>query len=117
LGKSTFPRFAKYTADLYAEAIYDWTRMLYSMGVMQRRWDDFIGFFTGKSRAQKKVGKLQEKLGKLQRKVELFSTELEKYKSIELFDKLEDHGDPFPLLASMEPDAVGPITRHPRPRS
>eukprot|EP01041_Mallomonas_annulata_P011337 gene11337-23726_t len=104
LGTSLIPRFAKYTADLYPEGIYDWIRMLYGIGAMQRKWDDFIGIFTGNTRASKKVAVLQKKINKLENKVVLFGDELEKYKAFELFDKLEDHGDPFPLLSSLEPD-------------
>eukprot|EP00607_Mallomonas_marina_P007042 CAMPEP_0182436618 /NCGR_PEP_ID=MMETSP1167-20130531/82501_1 /TAXON_ID=2988 /ORGANISM="Mallomonas Sp, Strain CCMP3275" /LENGTH=301 /DNA_ID=CAMNT_0024628961 /DNA_START=58 /DNA_END=963 /DNA_ORIENTATION=- len=103
-GRNPIPRFAKYTADLYPEAIYDWTRMLYNIGVMQRRWHDFISIFTGKSRARKKVEILQSKLSKTENKLLLFSNELERYKAFELYDKLEDQGDPFPLLAALEPD-------------
>lgn len=42
----------------------------------------------------------------LENKVVLFASALEVYKADEIFDQLEDNGDPFPLLAAMEPDEV-----------
>ena len=98
------PQFAKYTADLYPEAIYDWMKMLYGISSFQRYWDDFFGIFSGNSRAAKKVNSLKQKLAKLENKASIFGKELEKYKSFELYDSLEDNGDPFPLLATLEPD-------------
>ena len=80
--------------------------MLYTIGLIQRKWHDFIGFFTGKSRKNKTITILKEKLGKQEKKVIVYSKELEKYKAFELYDQLQDSGDPFPLLASLEPDSV-----------
>ena len=36
----------------------------------------------------------------------MYAEALEKYKEDELFDSLEDNGDPYPLLAILEPDQV-----------
>lgn len=104
IGKNFMPSLVKFTADLYPEAIYDWLRMLHFMSSTHRYWDDFWGFFTGKSRLSKKNELLKIKIGQLENKTALYGEELEKYKSIELFDKLKNHGDPYPLLATMEPD-------------
>ena len=101
------PRIARYNADLYPEAIYDWVRMLAQISTMQRNWDDFKSIFgRGKSRSEKKVEKLKRKVESLESKVVLFSSALEVYKADEIFEQLTDNGDPFPLLAAMEPDEV-----------
>lgn len=78
--------------------------MLSSISLAQRSWDDFKSIFTGKSRAKKYAERLKQKVDKLERKQKLFATEIEKYKAYEIFDDLDDYGDPFPLLASLEPD-------------
>jgi len=95
---------SRWTADLRPDAIYDWMRMLSGISLAQRSWDDFKSIFTGKSRAKMHANRLQQKYGKLEQKYKLTAAELEKYKAYEIFDKLEDYGDPFPLLASLEPD-------------
>jgi hypothetical protein len=79
-------------------------RMLSGLSLAQRSWDNFKSVFTGKSRAQIYVEKMRGKMEKLERRSTLFATELEKYKAFEIFDALEDYGDPFPLLAALEPD-------------
>ena len=99
------PRVARFTADLYPEAIYDWVRLLAQVSSWQRRWADFKGIFTGQTRSAMKVVSLQKKVGELEKKVDLFGRSLEKYKADELFDSLADHGDPFPLLNELPPDA------------
>ena len=35
----------------------------------------------------------------------MFGKSLERYKADELFDSLADHGDPFPVMSALEPDA------------
>ena len=102
LGKNELPRVARFNADLYPEAIYDWVQMLSKISGMQRWFDDLKGFFTGKSRVAIKYQKLQEKYRKQERAIEIYSEALEKYKADELFDSLTDHGDPFKLLANIE---------------
>ena len=106
LGRNPNPRIAKFTASLYPEAIYDWIRMLAFISSWQRLWTDITGIFTGNTLAVRRVKYLNNKLIKLENKVQVFGEELEKYKSFELYDMLEDHGDPFPLLNTMNPDAV-----------
>ena len=101
-GKNEYPRIARFNADLYPEAIYDWLQMLSKISGMQRWFDDLKGFFTGKSRIAMKYQKLQDKYHKQERTIELYSEALEKYKADELFDSLTDHGDPFKLLANIE---------------
>ena len=104
-GKSKFNRIAKFTSDLHIEAIYDWIKTLAGISYVQRLWFDFKGFFSGRTRAAVKASKLKERLDKAEYKMNIFAKELEKYKTIEIFDQLKDNGDPFPLLAAMEPDA------------
>ena len=103
-GSNQTPRIVRYNADLYPEALYDWIRMLSFISWAQRSWDDFVGIFNGKSRSVSRSKKLQEQVNKLENKVEVFGQELEKYKADELFDKLSDNGDPFPILNKLEPD-------------
>ena len=46
------------------------------------------------------------KVQALEKDVDLYATALAAYKADELFDQLADNGDPFPLLAALEPDEV-----------
>lgn len=104
LGKPLYPQLVYYVADLYPEAIYDWILFLSSISSARRRWDDFVGIFTGQHRVNRKLQSLQKRVSEAERKAALFGNELEKYKANELFDSLEDHGDVFPLLHELEPD-------------
>ena len=49
------------------------------------------------------------KVQELEKDVDLYATALAVYKADELFDQLADNGDPFPLLAALEPDEVPPF--------
>lgn len=98
------PRFVRFNADMYPEAIYDWVVMLSFTSSMQRKWDNFKGLFSGTSTTQVQLQSMQKRISELDRKVKLFGTELEKYKAIEIFDSLDNHGDPFPILSSLDPD-------------
>lgn len=104
--KNSFPNLVKYTADMYAEAIYDWAQMLRVISNWHRRWDSVVGFFTGNGWQQRKFDAMQRKLELAERKATLFGSELERYKADELFDQLEMHADPFVLLNKLTPDAV-----------
>ena len=109
LGKTRHPSLVRYTADLYPEAIYDWILMLNGMSWFKRKWTDWTSIFTGKYSKNRDLQKwltMKKQLETLERKVKLFSNELEKYKALELFDSLDDFGDPFPLLHSLPPDEV-----------
>ena len=99
-------RIVRYIADLYPEAVYDWVNMLCFMSSLNRKWDDFIGFFTGRTRVKRQLERNKARVEAAERKAELFSQELERYKANEVFDALEDSGDPFSLLHSLEPDEV-----------
>jgi hypothetical protein len=103
---SKYPSFVTYDADLYPEAIYDWVLMLSWISYGKRKWNDFTSLFSGKSHGERKLATLKQQVETLNRKVQLFGNELEKYKAIELFDSLENYGDPFPLLHQLEPDQV-----------
>ena len=106
LGKSKYPRVVKYTADLYPEAIYDWLLFLHSVGSISRKWNNIWGRLFGKSSDSKRIRELRSMNDALVKKVELFSAELQKYKAIELFDSLDDYGDPFPILHEETPEDV-----------
>ncbi len=106
IGRPLYPQLVYYVADLYPEAIYDWILFLLSISSARRRWDDFVGMFTGKHRVNRKLDSLQKRVSEAERKAALFGNELEKYKANELFDSLEDNGDVFPLLHDLEPDEV-----------
>lgn len=105
-GSEPNPRVVKYVADLYPEALYDWVNMLASLSSWHRRWDDFKGFFTGRTRSAVQLNSMKARVSEAERKALLFGKELEKYKANEIFGELEDHGDPFPLLNTLEPDEV-----------
>lgn len=111
----TFPantknRIVRYNADIYPEALYDWITMLSTLSNLQRRWRDaklaLSSLLTGKPIQSSSENILQEKVKSLEKKVDQYAEMLEKFKADELFDSLEDNGDPYPLLASLEPDEV-----------
>lgn len=106
LARSPFKQIVKWTAELRPEAIYDWMRMLSYFSFLHRSWDNLMDIFRGpgNTRAELKARKLQRKIDALEYNMTIYTSELEKYKAIEIFDSLEDYGDPFPLLASLEPD-------------
>ena len=66
----------------------------------------YTNLFTGKSRNSNRYNQLQSKINILEKKVDIFSTELEKYKANEWFDSLQDYGDIYPDLNQLEPDEV-----------
>jgi thiol-disulfide isomerase/thioredoxin len=105
-GKPRYPQMVQYVADLYPEAIYEWILFLSSVSTAKRRWSDFFGIFTGKSRTKRKLELLEKRVRDAERKADLFGKELERYKAYELFDSLEDHGDIFPLLHDLNPDEI-----------
>jgi thiol-disulfide isomerase/thioredoxin len=106
-GKSKFERIVHYRADLHPEAIYDWINMLKMISFIQRKWDDFLSIFNpSKSRTLRKIKTLENSISVLTATSEKYKSELESYKADELFDSLEDKGDPFPLLSSIPPDEV-----------
>lgn len=101
-GKNTMPRVARYNGDLYPEAVYDWVTMISKISWFQRTLADIKGIFTGRTRDREKLDNLLPRYNALEHKVQLFADELEKYKADELFDTLENHGDPFILLSQIE---------------
>ena len=106
-GPSPMPRVARFNSDvIYPEALYDWISFLSFVSTLQRRWDTFFSFLQGKSQISKRLNNMQDQLDDIARKYSVVSKELEKYKALDLFDTLDNHGDPFPLLHSLEPDAV-----------
>ena len=105
-GTNKHPNLVRYNADLYPEALLDWIKMLNFMSHAKRRWSDFIGIFTGNSRTERRMKNLEQRLLISEKRSYVFGKELEKYKAIEIFDKMKDHGDPFPLLHDLDPDDV-----------
>jgi len=103
-GKAKIPQVARYVADLYPDAIFEWIKTLNAICSWKRRRYVFFGFFTGQNRYVKKIANMKRRLENEQRRSQLFGQELEKYKALELYDTLEDMGDPFPLLNELEPD-------------
>ena len=103
-GKSSLERMARFTADLYPEAIYDWVRMLIGISNSQRKWDDFTSIFTGNGRFLRKINHLQKELQNSRSKTDSYLEELQRYKAREVFDNIPDNGDSFELLSSIEPD-------------
>ena len=106
LGRVKNKRLVRYEADLLPTAINDWLSTMASLSSFHRTWDDFVSFFTGKSRASRKLQQLKDRLLVVEKKASLSKKELERYKANEIFDELDDHGDPFVLLHSLPPDEV-----------
>lgn len=104
--KDVRDRISQFNADIYPEALYEWINMLYMIGSIHRKWDDFKGFFTGNSRLSLENTKLQNQIQSMQTKLQSYTKDLEKYKADELFDSLSDLGDPYPLLHELQPDKV-----------
>jgi thiol-disulfide isomerase/thioredoxin len=105
--RSPTPRMVEFVADMYPDAIYDWIRVLSNVSWLQRKADNLWRLLVGTSRAESQVAKLKHELAKLQEKEKHYNIELEKQRTIELFERLQDRGDPFPLLHALEPDKVG----------
>ena len=98
-------RVARFNADLYPEAIFEWVKMLSSVSSWQRKWADVTGIFTGRSHHTSRLEALARENAALQRKVSIFGTELEKHRADKLFDSVLDSGDPFPQLHLLTPAA------------
>ena len=95
-------RVARFNADLYPEAIYEWIKMLSTASSWQRRYSDFVGLFSGRSHMSSRLEVLARENAGLQEKVDLYGVELEKLKADNLFDSLLDSGDPFPSLSKID---------------
>jgi hypothetical protein len=76
-----YPRFIRYTAILYPNALPDWIRILYSVSKIRRKLNDLRSFFFGNSRIEKKIRIMQLKVNVLERKDDLFSTALREYRT------------------------------------
>lgn len=107
--KNPHPNVVRYTADLYPEALLDWIQMLSFISKVKRRWSDFVGVFTGSTRMQTRMRNLERRLLLSEKRSYTFGKELEKYKALEIFNEMEDYGDPFPLLSEMDPDDVSTL--------
>lgn len=99
------PRVATFSSALYAEAVYDWVRLLSFVSGLQRRWAAVKNVFTGGSSQPRRIDALRSQVQAADKKVRLYEREIEKHRAGELFDSLPDRGDPFPLMAALEPDA------------
>lgn len=87
IGRNPEPRLVRFTADMYPEAILDWISMLTQVSHFNRKWDDLVGIFTGKTRHQKKLQVVKLQVNVLQDKVVSLSSEVGKYKAFEIFDR------------------------------
>ena len=111
LSPATKNRIVRYKADIYPEALYDWVSMLSWISYAQRRWVEvkstLLSLILGRPLESNGANEmLQNKVNNLEKTVDAYAEALEKYKADELFDSLEDNGDPYPLLAILEPDQV-----------
>lgn len=112
-------RIARFNADLYPDALYEWIKMLTGVSSLQRKWADLSGVLTGKSHLSGRLDALARENAELKKKVVLFGEELEKHKADKLFDSVIDSGDPFPQLNALTPSpanlpfrlCVGEMTR------
>jgi thiol-disulfide isomerase/thioredoxin len=105
------PRLVEFTADMYPEAIYDWIRVLSSVSWFQRKVDQWWSLVFSRpggaqSRTSAQIAHLKMEVQELRRREEDAAKELDRLRTIELFRKIGNKGDPFPLLHSLEPDAV-----------
>ena len=103
LPKADNPRVVRYTADLYPDRIFDWMLMLNGISAMQRRVDNLKGTFSNNYGMSARLTELEGQAATSDYKMRLYADELEKYKADELFQQLSDNGDPFPLLAKIDP--------------
>lgn len=97
----------KYPSNyIIPDAVYRWILLLHKYSWIKRFWDDIKDRFSFRrtNRNMSKLLALQDRVQELDYKMQLFGRELEKYKSLELFESLKDHGDPFPLLYELYPD-------------
>lgn len=68
-GKQLYPQMVHFVADLYPEAIYDWVHFVAMVSGAKRRWADFLGLFTGKTRTQKRLQLVEAKLREAEKKL------------------------------------------------
>lgn len=106
-------RVVEFTADMYVDSIYDWIRVLHGVSWAQRTLSRvtnlFWGLFSsqwGNRKAYRTIRSFKEEVGSLKKQQKEMQGELSRFKAIELFNKLENRGDPFPLLHMLEPDKV-----------
>lgn len=102
------PRVARFSSDLYPQAVQDWIRTLHTISYFQRRWDDVKCAVTGKTRSSSQVSELKRRAETAEQQMRLYSKELEKYKADEVFEGLEDHGDVFAAVHDVTPSEVLP---------
>ena len=103
--KPKFESLVQYRADLLPDVIYDWINLLHSISWLNRKFNEVHSFFNPTNSLQyKKLNYLKQVRDASRSKIESLKQSLQKYRADELFDKLENKGDPFPLLHSLKPD-------------
>jgi len=89
----------RFESDLIPNALYDWIWMLTYTSRAHRYWAWLGSVLKGDS-----VSKDAESVRVLERRVAELSSEVERYKVLEVFDEMRDSGDVFPLVSSLQPD-------------
>ncbi len=105
-------RVARFSSDLYPEAIYDWVRLLAGLSTGQRRWDGIRSIFSigsrgrvaGSNRDTRRAALLQMENDELRASIATFEMEAERRQAKEVFDSIPDSGDPWPLLSEIGMD-------------
>ena len=115
-----YGRIVAFEADLHPDAIYEWVLWMHSISYTQKTVDGYyksaanvFKLLTGwlsidevvedkrrKMEQQQKIEELELKVESLEDELSLQDVELDKYKALEMFDSLKNHGDPFPLMAA-----------------
>lgn len=109
---SAFPRVAKYSADMYPEAILDWITMLTGISRLQRSWSDVTGVLTGESRMGRKVQRLRRSMLKTDARIAQLEEEVAGFEAVKIFDSLTDQGDPFAVINEPPTEVLNSILHH-----
>jgi hypothetical protein len=100
------PSIVRYEADIIPGALYDWIRVMSFTSRIHRVWSSIKSFSPFRSGGESSKEKSLTRIRSLESQVDNLASQLEKYRVFEVFDKMPDRGDVFPLLASLPPDEV-----------
>jgi len=117
------PRVVVYEAELYPHVLYEWIQWLSSISSLLRRldyfWDGVLTVFSAvglvglkgapkqgrgyagsakELRHSARIVELEEATGELESQVQQCDVEVGRFKTLEMFDSLKNHGDVFALL-------------------
>lgn len=96
------PSIVRFEADIIPGALYDWVKVMAFTSRMHRLWSNMKSIFP----FSRDIDKTMSRMRTLESEVDNLASQLEKYKVLEVFDKMPDRGNVFPLLASLSPDEV-----------